>query len=408
MKFSILYISIASALVSSASLAGTLVTDETTFLQAITEANTDSSIEKIKFQKNSVIYLSAPVIYNGSQNITFAGNNATINGSSAGSFIVNDDLTAVTEDGTLIFNTAAAINLNKLSVINSATRGIVINIPVDAEDEDININLKKVSISNSALYGLHIDDNSDEFDDGNSGSAIGVNLTISQSSFTGNGTGAIDFDGIRVDERGDGDINAVIVTTHIDGNGGDGIELDEGGEGGVDATMINVTIDGNGFYNEEDLDDGFDIDEADNGDIEVNLFKVSASDNMDEGLDFDEAGGGDVEIKLRRVTANNNTDEGIKIDEEDAGDIEAKISKTDVFENGDDGIQLTELGEGVIESKLKKVTANDNAKYGIKMEQWVIEDEVTVAEDAGSLEIKKVTLIGNGKGDEIKLNNIDQ
>ena len=41
------------------------------------------------------------------------------------------------------------------------------------------------------------------------------------------------------------------------------------------------------------------------------------------------------------------------------------------------------------------------------MEQWVIEDEAENAEDSGELKTKKVTLTGNGKGDEIKVNNIE-
>lgn len=382
------------------------VNDEASLRAAIEAANLDSNIEKIVFSKNAHISLNAPVIYTGSQAIKLIGKGATIDGSSAGSFVLDSDLTAITEDGTLVFNTAADITVRNLTIKNSATRGLVINIPEDADQQDIDVTLNKVSIQDSALFGLHIDDNADEFDDGVAGSAIGIDLKILNSSFTGNGTGAIDFDGVRVDERADGDINALIVNTHIDGNGGDGIELDEAGNGDVEATMINVTINDNGFYNEEDLDDGFDIDEADEGDIEVKLVRVSANNNMDEGLDFDEAGDGDVELKLRHVETLNNADEGIKADEEDAGDIEAKLKHVQVIENGDDGIQFTELGEGKIEATLKHVEANDNAKYGVKAEQWVVEDEAAPIEPAGELTAKQVELSGNGNGDEIETNNV--
>lgn len=382
------------------------VNDEASLRAAIEAANLDSSIEKIIFDKNAYISLNAPVIYTGTQAIKLVGKGATIDGSSAGSFVLDSDLTAITEDGTLVFNTAADVTVRNLTIKNSATRGLVINIPEDADQQDIDVKLNNVSIQDSALFGLHIDDNADEFDDGVAGSAIGIDLKIINSNFTGNGTGAIDFDGVRVDERADGDINALIVNTHIDGNGGDGIELDEAGNGDVEATMINVTINDNGFYNEEDLDDGFDIDEADEGDIEVKLVRVSANNNMDEGLDFDEAGDGDVELKLRHVETLNNTDEGIKADEEDAGDIEAKLKHVQVIENGDDGIQFTELGEGKIEATLKQVEANDNAKYGVKAEQWVVEDEAAPIEPAGELKAKNVELSGNGNGDEIETNNV--
>jgi len=405
MKYSILSSAVLLATLSSPAIAMP-VFDEASLQAAIANANTDSSVNKIVFARNANINLSAPVIYTGSQDLMVFGRGAVVDGSAAGSFVLDNDLTAVTEDGTLVFNTAGNLTIKNLNVVNSATRGIVVNIPETAEGDDISVSLNKVSITGSALYGLHVDDNADEFDDGTSGSAIGVDLRIIGSTFTGNGTGAIDFDGVRVDERGEGDINSFIMATTIDGNGGDGIELDEAGAGDVDATMVKVSIDNNGFYNPADLDDGFDIDEADDGDINVKLIKVTANNNMDEGLDFDEAGEGDVVAKIMSVVASGNTDEGIKIDEEDAGNVMAKLVKVTASDNGDDSVQVTELGEGKIKAKLIKVKAENNAKYGIKMEQWVVEDEPVSVEEAGYLKAGNVVLNGNGKGDEIKVNNI--
>ncbi|MCU7933249.1 MAG: hypothetical protein KZQ99_00015 [Candidatus Thiodiazotropha sp. (ex Dulcina madagascariensis)] len=382
------------------------VYDEDSLRQAFELASSDSRIEEIIFKKNAHIILNAPVIYTGSQPLKLVGHGAVIDGSAAGGFVLDADLTAITEDGALIFNTAAGITIRNLSIENSASRGIVVNIPDDATDDDLTVNLHRVHITNSALFGLHIDDNANEFDDGALGSAIGIDLKISRSTFTGNGTGAIDYDGIRVDERDEGDINAVITYTKVDGNGGDGIELDEAGEGDVEVSMAHVTLNGNGFYNEDDLDDGFDIDEAGEGDIEARLKYVTIQGNLDEGLDFDEAGEGDVELRLGRISAANNSGEAIKVDEQDAGHIEAKLKNVMVKENGDDGIQFTELGEGKIEATLNRVSACENDKYGIKLEQWVIEDEDISVEDSGSLVLKRVVLSGNGKGDEIATNNI--
>lgn len=409
MKNSILGMSILAAMASTNAVAmhhHNVVYDEASLQQAVSMANADQSIHRIVFKRNAQITLTAPVVFTGGQRLTVVGNGATIDGSLAGSFILDSDLTAITEDGTLVFNTASDLSISNLTVADSATRGIVVNVPESAEGDDISVNLYKVNITGSALFGLHIDDNADEFDDGASGSNIGIDLRIVNSNFTANGTGAIDFDGVRVDERAEGDITSTIINTHIDGNGGDGIELDEAGNGSVDATMINVTLNNNGFYNEEDLDDAFDIDEADDGDIEVTLIRVEANNNMDEGLDFDEVGNGSIELKLHHVTTRNNADEGIKADEEDAGDIEARFNKVTIENSGDDGVQFTELGEGVIEAKFRKVTANNNSKYGIKMEQWVEEDEPAPVEEPGYIKAKKVSLSGNGKGDEIKVNNI--
>lgn len=395
-----------TAMLAANASAANHVHDEASLRAAIDSANNNSQIESIVFAKDAYISLSAPVIYTGSQALKLVGKGAIIDGSNAGSFTLDEDLTAITEDGTLVFNTASNISISNLTVTNSATRGIVVNIPENAAAQDIQVQLRGVNILDSALFGLHIDDNADEFDDGSAGSAAGIDLKITHSNFIGNGTGAIDFDGVRVDERAEGDITAFIAHTHIDGNGGDGIELDEAGNGDVDATMVNVSINDNGFYNEADLDDGFDIDEADGGDIDVKLIKVSANNNKDEGLDFDEAGDGDMIMKLRHVVANDNNDEGIKADEEDAGDIKVKLNHVLIADNGDDGMQLTELGEGEINGRLSNVDAQNSAKYGVKAEQWIEEDEAAHLEPAGELKVQKVTLTGNGKGDEIKTNNV--
>jgi hypothetical protein len=401
MKNTILNLAIlVAAMAFSNAIAMNKVYDEASLQKAIAAANADSSIGKIVFKREAHISLSVPVIYDGSQALKLIGNGATIDGSAVGSFELDSDLT---EDGTLVFNTASDITIRSLTVENSATHGIVVNIPNDAQGDNISVTLRKVFVVNSALYGLHIDDSDP---DGEQGSAIGVDLKIFQSEFIGNGIGASDFDGIRVDERSEGDINAVIINTHIDGNGGDGIELDEAGSGNVNATMSDVTLNDNGFFDEEDWEDGFDIDEADTGNIEAILVEVKANNNMNEGLDFDEEGEGIIKLKLHRVRAFNNSDEGIKIDEEDAGDIKAKLINVKVMDGGNDGIQFTEIGKGEIGVSLKKVTANDNAKYGIKIEQWFVEDEPSPVEEPGLVKTKKVSLSGNGEGDEIKTNNV--
>jgi hypothetical protein len=406
-KKSLIAFSVVAVLANSAVAANKIrVSDEASLRSAIETANTDSSIETIVFAKKTLIALSAPLIYSGVQPLTLIGNGAVIDGSSAGGFILDDDLTAKTEDGTLVFNTAAPLNIRNLSVLNSATRGIVVNIPQGASGADLSVTLKQVTVANSALYGLHIDDNADSFDEGQSGSAVGVELHVLLSSFTENGTGAIDFDGVRVDERGPGDITAFFYRTHIDANGGDGMELDEAGEGDVVANLFRVTLNDNGYYNAADLDDGFDIDEAGEGHVKLTLNHVKISGNLDEGLDVDEAGEGDVDLWLRKVKALDNADEGIKVDEEDAGDINADIVRLDVKRSGDDGIQFTELGEGKIDASLRRVRVFDSAKFGIKFEQWVEEDEDATAEPSGDLRLNRIRLIGNETSDEPKLNNI--
>ncbi|MFK8047429.1 MAG: hypothetical protein AB8B81_03230, partial [Halioglobus sp.] len=393
---SILALSVASVLANPSIASRSIsVSDEDSLRAAVESASLDSSIRSIEFERNSRIQLTAPVVFTGSQALSILGNGSIVDGALAGEFVLDDDLTATTEDGSLVFNTSEALTIRNLSVINSATRGIVVNIPSDSVGSDVAVTLDGVRIRNSALFGLHIDDNSDEFDDGQSGSEVGIYLQVLFSSFTENGTGAIDFDGVRVDERGEGDITAFFFNTRISANGGDGMELDEAGNGDVAASLLNVTLRNNGNFNPEDLDDGFDIDEAGEGDVLLTLNNVKLNGNHDEGLDVDEAGEGNVDVRLRKVTAVGNADEAIKIDEEDEGDINANLRKVTVRRSGDDGIQFTELGEGKIDAKLSRVVVTGSAKFGIKLEQWFVEDESTSVESEGRVRINRVRLSGN-------------
>ncbi|MBJ7538549.1 hypothetical protein [Marinomonas transparens] len=411
MKKTLLSIAMLSVMASSSVYAMDQVDSEASLTMAINKANMDSSISSIVFKKNVKISLTSPVVYTGKQTLSIEGNGAVLNGEQSGTsaefYDAKEKITTVrTDDGTLMFNTAADININNLSVVKSHTRGIVITIPADAQGDDIHVSLNNVKVEDSALYGLHLDDNLNELDDGDLGSAIGIDLKINNSHFINNGTGAIDFDGIRVDERGAGSITSEINNTVIYGNGGDGIELDEAGAGDVVAMMNNVSVINNGAYNEADLDDGFDIDEGDDGDLVVVLNNLEIKNNRDEGLDFDEAGAGNINATITNVTATYTDDEGIKLDEEDAGDLNVSLSNIITTNGGDDGIQFTELGKGKVNAKLDNVRSTDNKKAGVKIEQWLVEDDESQTEEQGSISLHNVELSGNGKGDKVKTHGI--
>jgi len=411
MKKSLLSLSLLAIIASSSASAMDKVSDENSLNFAIEAANSDSSIHEIVFNRKAHIVLSEPAIYTGTQSLRLVGNGAVIDGANVGERTDYTDpeegtVTVKTTDGTLMFNTAANISIDNLSVVNSYTRGVVVSIPSDATGKDINVTLTRVQILNSGLYGLHLDDNDNEFDNGDTGSAIGINLSIKNSKFINNGTDAIDFDGIRVDERSEGGITANIIRTEISGNGGDGIELDEAGNGDVKATMISVNLMNNGAQNPEDLDDAFDIDEAGEGDLDVNLVNVNLSGNQDQGLDFDEEDEGSVNALLYRVKSTNNVGEAVKIDEEDDGDLNIFASNLTVTNTDDDGVQITEIGKGVIQATFDDVKVKNSKKYGVKIEQWLVEDEESQAEEQGSVQLRNVKLENNGKGDDLKLNGV--
>lgn len=357
-----------------------------TFRDAVEQANLDADIDRIAFHPSvNTVELESSVEFTGSQDLTIGGRGALLTTTAA---------TAGTFD---LFISSGDANL-KIRDIEFAggAKGFFAPISANASG-DISFLFNRVSVQDNGLFGLHIDDQTN-------GSDASLKVKIFNSDVQGNGTGALDFDGVRVDEGGLGDIHARVINTIVNENGGDGLELDERGEGGVRMLTRGSSYNGNGFFDEADLDDGLDIDEADNGGLWFRAVDSTFSGNFDEGLDLDEEQGGNVYINLFKVEANDNVDEGIKVDEkfdddginsdgnlvarlrqvvangnrdeegialteEGAGNFFASFSFVTANMNGKEGIDLAEEGAGNLRAILLRVEANDNADDGIQIEE---------------------------------------
>ena len=325
------------------------------FRQALSEADANPSITEIRFDRGYALNLRSSLSYHGSQPLSIDGGQAVIDGG------------GIERSNILNIDTAASIVLKNINFRNSHANGVVVTVPTGAVG-NVSVTLDKVSIQQSALYGLHIDDNFHEKDEGDAGSAAGILLTINDSVFVDNGVGELDYDGIRVDERGTGDIVAHVSGSRIDRNGGDGLELDEGGAGNVILTMVNSQLDRNGFFNQADLDDGLDIDEGGAGDVHVTLIGVHANGNYEQGIDLDEYESGTIELAFFDVQANDNASEGIKVDEDSDGDILTHFNRVQVKSGGQEGIQIAQQGVGQVYSALLDVESPD-AGYRVERKE---------------------------------------
>jgi hypothetical protein len=356
---------------------------------AIAQANADAAINLIIIKQDvCTIEIGSALEYTGAQDLSVDGKGATI--------LAADTFADV---GMVISSSGANLSLWRLTIDGdfeegeTGANGVLIPVPAEQEGE-LSVFLKDVSLVNNGLFGLHIADQEDDSD-------ATLRLTVLDSLVANNGIGESDFDGIRVDDGGGGDIITNIVNSQIDGNGGDGLELDERGEGIVELDVVGSSFSGNGFFDPEDLDDGLDIDEADDGGMVVRIVNSTFTDNFDEGLDLDEEDAGDVQVSIVNVNADNNIDEGIKISEEDGGGLFAMLSNVTVIgSQDDDGIQLEEADEGSLDVTVVNLIATDNDKFGLKVEQE------TVGEDTGTLKLRNSTLEPNGDG-ELDLEGVD-
>ena len=111
MKYSIVSLSLMSALTAVAiASTGAIknVDDEASLNAVISAANSNSGIYTITFKHNAQVQLTAPVIDTGTQPLKLVGNQATIDRSNAGSFILNVNLTASTAEE------AGEVKINKV------------------------------------------------------------------------------------------------------------------------------------------------------------------------------------------------------------------------------------------------------------------------------------------------------
>jgi hypothetical protein len=203
-------------------------------------------------------------------------------------------------------------------------------------------------------------------------------MRLSKVEIDGVGFGKQDADGIRVDDRNDGDIYLNATNSVFKNVGADGIELDEGDAGSVIVNVRNVVFQENGAYcsyvdekfildpncnddGDPDVDDAFDIDESGPGGISGMIANIDVIDNLDEGLDFDTEGKGPdslVDLDIVNVYAAGNADEAIKDDAGKDASIIVRMRAIDV--EGD--IEFEELGPGDLKLILSGSSIGDDLK----------------------------------------------
>lgn len=352
------------------------------FRDAVAQANADGGVHTIRFKKNvGTIALASGVTFDGTQDLKIAGRSATIDGQACA-------CTALTTTG------GGDLVVKDLTITGAPGSGMSVIVPAGATGVQA-VELRGVTLSLNGLFGLHIDDQVGGA--GGTGSDSGASIFFRSvgTSILGNGflPGFDDFDGVRIDEGGEGSIEVSIVRTLVRENAGDGMEFDEKGAGDVTGSVRNSTFDENGSQPQlpSDLEDGFDVDEAGPGTIDLRIVGTTANNNFDEGIDLDEDGPGDIVARLTNVEAIGNLDEGIKFTEDEAdlggGSVLFHFRRVIASGNGDDGAQLEEFGPGDFDGRIVNSAFNENGKDGLKPEQ--------ADEGSGILRLRNVLTEGN-------------
>lgn len=389
-------------------------------LEAVAAGKADSILVTTKEE----IEITSTLAYNGMAPISIYGSGQTIESDK------NIDLLAITKGADVNISGLKFEGPGGFSIQNrgdkngEAGKGIFVNVRND-QTGTLTVNLNNVEVSGVAYHGIHVSDCDIAKDcgAGSGGEGGGSPASIAVNAYNVKihnvGFGRVDGDGLRVDERNEGDIHFSAHNSSFTKVGADGVELDEGQDGNVVVNASNVDFSDNGAYCQKDLlqpllpspveaefkqgefaankvpaeitgspddkcferevdlykdgtveayefgidfDDGFDIDEAGNGGIQTVLQSVTINNNLDEGLDFDEENDGDIQITIIDSSAEGNTDDGFKVTEEDNGNLNSLISSVKSKKNNGKGIVLESKNDGMVAALIENSETEENDK----------------------------------------------
>lgn len=419
------------------------------FRAAVEAANGDAAVDTITFRGGIEVDLDSAVVFTGGQDLTIDGKDAVVSGATVP---VDTD---TWDSGLFVATGGGDLTLSRIGFADSFNNGVAVFLP-DGGD-DVTITLDRVTVTNTQFHGVLIDGqsttgyNTDDIvhlgctDPYAVDSNSSIELDVSRTTITGAGqltdgydtsllTGCPqDFDGLRVDQGGEGDITGTLSRGAFDVNLADGVELDEKGDGGVDVVVERTTFNANGategvectqayldaldladpdedfdrcdvteapdFELLFDLDDGFDIDEEDAGDLVAHVSRSEVSGNNDEGLDFDEAGDGDLVAIAERITAISNNDEAFKTSEEGEGSVIASLSRSTLVDGSDDATTFEEADGGDVVVTVERSTITGHDGDGVKAEE--------LGDGSLTVTIDRSTASGQTDGDGANLTEED-
>lgn len=165
----------------------------------------------------------------------------------------------------------------------------------------IQATMQSVQASNNAEEGIEYEEDDDFAGGGDIVAQLAGVLAV------GNGTNGGDA-GLKLREKGEGNLNVLLQTPVANGNLIGGIQLREDAGGDLFATLVNATADGN-------AEDGIDFDENGDGNLKGRLRGVTnISNNGEAGIDAEQQLNGTGLLQHQTLVANGNGDGPIDAD----------------------------------------------------------------------------------------------
>ncbi len=410
---------------------------------ALAEASEAEHAAQVVIAAEGDVVINESLVYTGEAALEIIGNGHRIRTHE------NVDILVSANGGNLSVSDLAFEGPGQFSILNrgdqsgeTAGKGIFIDVRDDQRGV-VELMLENVTVKGVANHGIHVSD-CDLADDcgagaggGGEGSPASISVQLNNVKVDGVGNGKFDADGLRVDERGQGDIHLRAFASEFARVGADGLELDEGQDGDIFSTIVTTDFIDNGAYCDPamlqafmpavpeaefddgerqpseipqavsgspddgcfeynvdtydsgyveeyeiaiDVDDGIDFDEADNGNLNLVMVNAVISGNYDEGVDMDEAGADGGNLTYINTVAYGNADDGFKMSEEDAGSVHGTMVGSISRDNGGKGAVFEEENGGDVHVRVTDThTANNDDSDDTGLE--------IVQDDAGSGEL---------------------
>jgi len=369
---------------TAAALVDGAVSTEADLQAALDVASAAATRTTIRVQPGASIALTTTLTHSGAAPLLIDGQGATISGPDGGN--------------ALEFTGGADLSIRNLTVQGAGEHGIYVEIP-GGRTGTVTIVASDLALRDNGFSGLWVDDQVHD-------SPAGVTVRILRSQVSGNNLAGLgedldydqiltlaDKDGVRVNEGGPGDLRLFIQDSDFFENQADGVELDETGTGDVISQVLNSHFDDNGDQlqfpdevpagfpddpadYEKDLEDGFDIDENDEGGVQALFQNVSANGNEDEGIDLDETFDGSIEMSGNNIVANDNFGSGIQLTESEdepgtTGDLILNLSNVTANDSRDSrGIRLEEFQAGDVLGRIVGAELDGNDSDGLRIEEY--------------------------------------
>jgi hypothetical protein len=206
---------------------------------------------------------------------------------------------------------------------------------------------------------IDLDDGMD-VDESNAGAVIGrVTNSASNDNFE---------EGWDFNENDAGDFLVDLTNVQASRNLEEGVDFEEdddfAGGGDLVTSVIGVTADENAAG-----DAGLKIREKGDGNLTADVRRAQANGNDGDGINVREDAAGNLEATIERATANENDGDGIEFEENSTGNVTAAVERSNTDASGQDGVEFDENGGGDLTGSVSRGSSSSNAASGVRADQ---------------------------------------